>query len=114
MNKWECNHKGCDSVAIGTGGAIGLRAIGWFFEKGPVLYCPRHRPDPTLHRSHLHKVLFELNYVSDTHEVCSQCTADLEASRWQTIMRLVEGDTIAEYDLEDLNTWSKHVKCLEQ
>ena len=51
MNKWECDSQGCDVTAIGCGGAIGLRALGWQFEKGqrsdmmPVILCPEHRTD---------------------------------------------------------------------
>ena len=51
MNKWQCDHKGCSRVAYGTGGAVGLRAIGWWFKVGTgwsqgPLFCPAHRPDP--------------------------------------------------------------------
>lgn len=53
MNKWECDHAGCTTTAIGAGGAIGLLAIGWHFVPGsrslitPMqLLCPAHRPDP--------------------------------------------------------------------
>lgn len=53
MNVWECEHPGCTSKAVGTGGAIGLHAIGWYFTAGSVhgnyeslLFCPAHRPDP--------------------------------------------------------------------
>src|SRR5512147_458074 len=50
MNKWECGEPGCDASVLGVGAAIGLLAIGWFFQPGttsfgPVLRCPRHRPD---------------------------------------------------------------------
>lgn len=51
MNQWNCDFEGCNSVAVGVGGAIGLRAIGWWFERGRIrsgrLFCPTHRPDPT-------------------------------------------------------------------
>lgn len=52
MNKWECNFPGCDVIAIGSGGAVGLRAIGWFFQLGSlrplraaVILCPAHNVD---------------------------------------------------------------------
>lgn len=45
MNLWECDHPDCNASAVGEGGAVGLRAIGWYFKPGPILYCPRHRPD---------------------------------------------------------------------
>jgi hypothetical protein len=51
MNKWDCDHDGCTTTAVGTGGAIGLLAIGWYFVAGTwgrsgQLLCPAHRPDP--------------------------------------------------------------------
>lgn len=51
MNKWECDYDGCTVTATGTGGAIGLLAIGWWFKPigygsgRPALLCPAHRPD---------------------------------------------------------------------
>jgi len=45
MNLWECDHPGCKCTAVGVGGAIGLRAIGWYFKRGPIIRCPNHRPD---------------------------------------------------------------------
>lgn len=44
MNRWECDRAECLVTADGIGGAIGLRAIGWFFDIGPMIYCPRHHP----------------------------------------------------------------------
>jgi len=32
LNLWQCQFPGCRSTAVGTGGALGLRAIGWFVE----------------------------------------------------------------------------------
>ena len=51
MNAWRCEHPGCTNSCVGLGGAIGLRAIGWYFY--PVkslgepfqLFCPIHRPE---------------------------------------------------------------------
>lgn len=49
LNKWECSHPGCTFHCVGTGGAIGLRAIGWFVSLSPHSYplilCPAHRED---------------------------------------------------------------------
>jgi len=54
MNQWNCEEQGCAASAIGCGGAIGLRAIGWQFELGrktegfphpPMIRCPMHRID---------------------------------------------------------------------
>lgn len=46
MNLWQCD-AGCDREAVGVGGAVGLRAIGWqvIFTsdgRGPLLRCPAH------------------------------------------------------------------------
>ena len=51
MNEWECEEPACSSSAVGVGSAVGLRAIGWFFQRGtgkghgPLLLCPLHRRD---------------------------------------------------------------------
>lgn len=47
MNRWECEHPGCNSRADGVGGAVGLRAVGWFVEVGRNfrLLCPWHWPE---------------------------------------------------------------------
>jgi len=45
MNIWQCDQQNCDRYVIGCGSAIGLRAIGWYFERGPVIYCPEHHPN---------------------------------------------------------------------
>lgn len=66
MNRWVCQHPGCDEFVCGTGGAIGLRAIGWYFWPGwsNNLFCPRHRPDT----------------MTDPHgKECSMCRAETEA-----------------------------------
>lgn len=44
MNLWECMHPGCKNTAVGVGSGYGLRAIGWYFKRGPTLYCPSHFP----------------------------------------------------------------------
>jgi hypothetical protein len=80
MNRWDCQMHGCRSQAVGAGGAIGLRAIGWYFETGPILFCPAHRPDATTERTPLHC------RSTDDGQPCPWCTADREASRYQVAM----------------------------
>lgn len=46
MNKWECQGPDCTNSIVGVGGAMGLRAIGWYVVTGPVIFCPVCRPDP--------------------------------------------------------------------
>lgn len=85
MNLWECDYRypdgiRCRSKAIGCGGAIGLRAIGWWFKRGtmgpPDLLCPDHRPEPTPCRER------PSDYVP-----CAPCAAELEANYLQTLIR---------------------------
>ena len=76
MNLWECNHPGCERTAVGCGSAYGLRAIGWYFEKGPQLFCPAHRPD-------------KIRCTEDgpSHgEPCSICAAEREQRRIQLMI----------------------------
>lgn len=80
MNRWGCDRHGCTSTAVGVGGAIGLRAIGWFFAPGPQVFCPLHRPDATSARVPSH------DREEDRGEPCSQCTAELAAAHWQLNM----------------------------
>jgi hypothetical protein len=79
MSKWECGHHGCDVTAVGSGGAVGLRAIGWWFEPGPHLFCPAHRPDP----SPCHQ---EYN-AGNEGKSCPFCTAEAEAHGHQEAIR---------------------------
>lgn len=44
MNLWACEHPGCRVTATGEGGAVGLTAIGWWFQPGPIIFCPWHHP----------------------------------------------------------------------
>jgi hypothetical protein len=76
MNLWECDHPGCKSTAVGAGGAIGLRAIGWHFECGSKLLCPEHRPDA-------------MPCLVSKPQPCSSCVAEAEAGRFQ---RLITAD----------------------
>lgn len=78
MNQWDCQHPGCKRQAIGTGGAIGLQAIGWWFERGqggsgPRIYCPPHRPDGP-------------QCAGGCGSLLPMMAADAEAVRWQRIM----------------------------
>lgn len=75
MNVWECADHGCGSTAVGVGGAIGLRAIGWHFTYGGPILCPRHRPDP---------VPCDDKYSTLNHGIdCHLCSAEHEADSWQ-------------------------------
>jgi hypothetical protein len=84
MNLWECAHPDCKSTAVGAGGAIGLRAIGWYFRPGSsladnFLFCPAHRPDP---------IPCCDKYTPDDEklESCPHCAGEGEAAYWQTKM----------------------------
>jgi hypothetical protein len=83
MNLWECAHPGCKSKAVGSGGAIGLRAIGWYFipaknmqeAEWPRLFCPAHRPDPV-----------RICKEKDGPMPCPTCKAEEEAHILQAII----------------------------
>lgn len=78
LNKWECEELGCDATAVGTGGAIGLRAVGWHFIPGAPLKCPAHRPDGS------EKRIPEI--PCDKTGPCSACRAEEEADRLQYLV----------------------------
>lgn len=71
MNRWDCELHGCDVSAVGTGGAIGLRAIGWYFVPGGRLLCPAHRPDPI--------VCMQPHNEENAGKPCRLCKAESEA-----------------------------------
>lgn len=74
MNGWQCQAPGCTITAAGVGSAYGLRAIGWYFREGPIIFCPRHRPDPVVcHES--------IDPIS-----CEICAATDEAKHWQDLI----------------------------
>lgn len=85
MNKWECEYPECTATAVGVGGAVGLRAIGWYFKrgdgvslKGPDIYCPFHRPDP---------IPCEGKYSTDNHgNDCSECAGERQATGIQAFI----------------------------
>jgi hypothetical protein len=87
VNRWDCDEPGCKSSCVGTGGAIGLRAIGWYFVPGMRnnCYCPRHRPDraskpigePDPHDGWVGM------HGPDAPYPCSMCSADREADYLQ-------------------------------
>lgn len=77
-NEWQCEVPSCDRTAVGTGGAIGLRAIGWYFEPNLGLFCPSHRPDGSTKRI--------AQVPCDQAGPCSGCKADEEADRLQYLI----------------------------
>lgn len=97
MNEWQCDHPGCHEKVHGVGSALGLRAIGWYFQVGPLTLCPAHRPDG---------IPCEDKYaVQDVEEAraegrevahpeylqcCPFCAAEHEAKHWQDTMGLQE------------------------
>lgn len=78
MNLWACQHPGCPHTVVGCGGAVGLRAIGWYFRVGPVIVCPAHRPDggPCVRPA----------ADADPNPTCSLCRAETDAMRCQRII----------------------------
>ena len=76
MNVWECEHPKCGRKCIGTGGAVGLRAIGWWFVPGLKnnIFCPAHRPDTV-------PCLEDIKPYD-----CHFCAGELEADKWQRPM----------------------------
>ena len=80
MNLWRCDYPGCTYEVIGLGSAVGLRAIGWYFMVGPVLFCPRHRPDKV-------SCADGMSDSSDDCEQCSLCAGEREAALWQWMMK---------------------------
>lgn len=78
LNKWECSEPGCTSTAVGNGGAIGLRAIGWWFEAGQKPRCPAHRVDGTLKRSK--------GVPCEQEGPCGPCSGEYEADRLQYVI----------------------------
>lgn len=46
MNGWQCEYPGCPYKCVGVNGAMGLRAIGWYFVPGLTnnCFCPYHHP----------------------------------------------------------------------
>jgi hypothetical protein len=113
MNLWECDYRypngsRCKSTAIGCGGAIGLRAIGWHFAPGRIvpddgtlegviesvfaslsranssrLYCPAHRPDPVAENERRPDCK---RARSPSEGPCSMCKGEIEADEWQTMI----------------------------
>jgi hypothetical protein len=76
MNLWACTHRGCKNTAVGSGGAIGLRAVGWYFVPGAMLRCPAHRPDERPCG----------DYGENQGKPCSQCAGEEEATRMQVLI----------------------------
>lgn len=40
MNRWKCQAAGCQSVCMGVGGAVGLRALGWYCKVRGSYHAP--------------------------------------------------------------------------
>jgi hypothetical protein len=82
MSLWECQNPGCSRQCIGCGGAIGLRAIGWYFMPGPVIFCPAHRPDAK--RCRVNEAGRPCLFGGEDHDQCPEpcpyCTGVDEAS----------------------------------
>ncbi len=88
MNAWKCERDGCDAVAVGIGGAVGLRAIGWYFEPRHGLFCPVHRPDGSTKRPSRRLVC---DLPCNKTGPCPSCKAQEEADRLQyTIVQALE------------------------
>jgi hypothetical protein len=84
VNLWECAEPDCKHIALGEGGALGLRAIGWYFVVGEPLKCPEHRPDGTLdHNTRFCEV--------EPGQPCSSCQAEQEAARLQPMIGAMLG-----------------------
>jgi hypothetical protein len=102
MNQWICGRAGCGTQAHGTGGALGLRAIGWYFEPGNPPFCPAHWPG---HKQGCGKLPSVEGTAPDPD--CSQCAAEKQANQWQEVM---EGTARTRHPVHDsgyevLHTW---------
>ncbi len=100
LNKWDCHYPGCGSTAVGVGGALGLRAIGWYFTPGPTLYCPLHRPDPSEVKSE----------TCETKGPCGECRADYEADVFQAHIATVTGVNDRGHHKYEADQWAERVK----
>lgn len=81
MNLWQCDFRDedgarCPCIAEGVGGAVGLRAIGWYFVPGPVTFCPLHRPDAV-------GPCRRVGADERGPKPCSSCTGTEEALKYQ-------------------------------
>lgn len=96
MNVWTCDKPGCESRCVGTGGAIGLRAIGWYFVPGwrDNCFCPHHRPDPS-------PTSYGDMHGEDAPLPCSDCAADREADYLQAaipgLLDVMPRDTVRKW-----------------
>ena len=79
MNLWECGEPGCKRSVTGCGGAIGLRAIGWYWGGYGTHFirCPAHRPDGV--KCH--------DTYPEGGDSCTYCAAEDEAAHWQNMMK---------------------------
>lgn len=86
MHRWICDNPTCGNDAMGTGGAIGLRAIGWdveLREKDPrgrwlhTILCPAHRRDAMSCTKRCP------DQVTGERFLCHICAGRAEAEEWQ-------------------------------
>jgi hypothetical protein len=93
MNKWECHKTGCTMTANGVGGAIGLRAIGWYWKAGnsPLyeseLYCPIHWPKEHIKPAPQDCLFRRVEMcTAQEGELCSHDTTEQQADKLQIAM----------------------------
>lgn len=100
LDQWDCEHPGCESSAVGVGGALGLRAIGWYFVPGPIIFCPLHRLDPS-----------EVKHEEcDNSGPCSFCRAEQEAETLQGNIAAVTGVDHRAYYQARATRWAARAK----
>ena len=81
MNRWDCQHRGCKRHVLGTGGAVGLRAVGWQVSfagppgSGPRILCPAHRYDT-----------IPCQESPGRSFLCSLCRAEADAGKLQELI----------------------------
>lgn len=80
MNRWQCDRHGCRTEAVGVGGAVGLRAVGWYYHREDVdtqcvLFCPAHRPDP-----------MPCQQEPPAPDLCEPCSGEIQARALQALM----------------------------
>lgn len=90
-NRWDCDYPGCTEYVVGLGGAIGLRAIGWYFKPAgtrqgghplePSIACPRHRFDAERHGPNL-------RHPKET--LCGICPGQRDADRFQALIAIAD------------------------
>ncbi len=100
LNQWYCDQAGCRSSAVGVGGALGLRAVGWFFALGPIIRCPNHRPDPSNLK----------HEACETEGPCGYCRAEQEADAFQADIANVTGIDDRGHHQRRSDRWAERAK----